>query len=85
MKKPYGSPKIAIERFVLTQHLASCSGIKISLLDMDCVSKDPDAPPFMKDMAEFGVFMDGCAAPPTGLDQEDGICYNTSVIMAFSS
>ena len=85
MKKPYGSPKIAIERFVLTQHLASCYGIKISLLDMGCVLNDPDAPPFMKDMAAFGVFMDGCAAPPTGMDQEDGVCYNTSVLMAFSS
>ena len=85
MKKPYGPPKMAIERFALTQHLASCYGLKISLLDMDCVLNDPDAPPFMKDMAAFGVFMDGCEAPPTGMDQEDGICYNTSVIMAFSS
>ena len=88
MQKKSAKPAILVERFELSQSLASCSGIKISSLDADCVVNDPDSwstPMF--DLALSGNFMPNtsCVLPPVDNDADDGICYFTSVNMAFTS
>lgn len=87
MRKKYESPRVAVERFTLTQHLASCSGIRINSTGIECVLRDSDATPGMTDLAYRGYFMDttGCEERPVGMDNYDGVCYNTSSNMAFTS
>lgn len=85
MKKQYEKPMIAVEYYQLTQSIASCS-TKIGFLDSECVLKDPDAVPQMKDLAGIGFFVDGhCDIFPEGTDGADGICYHTSANAAFNS
>ena len=85
MKKPYISPTIEMESFMLNQQIASCPGVKIGLTDMACVLTDPDAPPAMKNLAMAGYFFDGCSWTAEGGSFEDGICYHTSINLAFTS
>lgn len=89
MKKNYMTPSVEIERFSLTDQLASCAGLKINLSNSQCVLNDPDATNQMKSMAYIGMFLssdaNGCAIAPTGMDGSDGICYHTNVNMAFTS
>lgn len=80
-------PLVAVERYELTQAIASCA-TKIGFLDSDCVKKDPDATPQMKDLAWTGWFHDGgCASDKvaTGTDPYDGMCYHTNANAAFNS
>lgn len=84
MRMPYEKPMMAIERYELTQTIASCA-TKIGFLNSACVLKDPDAPPEMKDLADIGFFNDGCDMMPEGMDGQDGLCYHTSANTAFNS
>lgn len=85
MKKPYKSPTIEIESFMLNQQIASCGAIQISLTNMDCVLNDPDATPEMERLAFTGFFLDGCSLTPIGTEFDDGICYYTNINVAFTS
>lgn len=83
MKRTYHTPAIEVESFVLTQQITTCSFLKISFSDAQCVMKDPDATNGMKTLANFGYFSDGCSfQPPEG---SDGVCYHTQAYMAFTS
>ena len=85
MKKAYQAPAMAVELFALTQSIASCE-TKIGFLDSECVLKDPDAPPQMKDYAYIGWFTSGnCVETAVGMDENDGICYHTTANAAFNS
>ncbi len=74
-----------IERFELTQQVAACSGVKVHMLDSNCVKNDMSLPGSMLDLAYAGFFMDGCTLTATILEPHDGICYNTAFNMAFTS
>jgi len=75
---------LLIERFALTQMLASCS-VVIGFTNSACVLNDPDASDNMKSFAYAGFFVDGCKTVPTGIDFNDGLCYHTSVNLTFVS
>lgn len=92
MKKIYTKPMLAVERYELTQTVATCTGMKIGFFDSQCVKNDPDAPDLMKDLAYSGFFASstvsakrGCDMVGTGMEEYDGICYHTSVNAAFTS
>lgn len=86
MKMPYEKPMMAIERYELTQTIASCA-TKIGFLSSECVKNDPDATNQMKDLAWSGFFTDvnNCDDYPEGMDEFDSICYHTNANAAFSS
>lgn len=90
MKKRYQKPILSVERYALTQSLASCSGIKITNFpDKTCnedVLADTDAPSIMKGLARRNYFItaDGCTFGMEGTEI-DGICFHTSVNAAFYS
>ena len=90
MKKNYQSPKVIMELFDVTNQTGSCSAIQISSTDAMCVIRDPDSTPGMVDFAFYGGFLteQSCQIPVPDLDPEnggDGLCYHTSVAMAFTS
>ncbi len=84
MKKPYISPHLEVEQFSLTQQLAACE-LLIHSLDSACVLATPGLPPSAWDLANAGVFISGCTFEPTGMDELDGICYNTSINAGWKS
>ena len=85
MKKPYVKPQILVENFALTQQIAKCNAVRISMNDRDCVFKDPDSSPEMKQIAAAGGFMGGnCGWIPT-YQSGDGLCYFSNMHMVFSS
>lgn len=86
MKLIYEKPMMAVERYELTQSIATCV-TKIGLLNSECVIKDPDAPGPMKDYAEYyGYFISGaCDLSGEALGEYNGICYHTTANAAFSS
>ena len=91
MKKQYNKPTLSVERYALTQSLASCNGIKITNFPnknaAQDVLADGDAPSIMKSLARRGNFIagtDGCAIALDG-KEIDGICFHTSVNAAFYS
>ena len=85
MRMPYEKPMMAIERYELTQTIASCA-TKIGFLNSQCVLKDPDASPEMKSLAGIDFFVDGhCSIYPEGMEEEDGSCYHTNINTAFNS
>lgn len=84
MKKPYNAPCIAVERFSLTQHIASCTAVKINSTDMWCVISDSDASPAMVDLAFQNGFLSGSCDIPVN-DGDAGFCYHVSTAMAFTS
>ena len=85
MKKKYVRPVIELENFELTQQIASCSAVKINLTDSACVLDSPYASEEMRRLALAGFFVDKCDMLAIGMDDTDGICYMTSVNLAFSS
>lgn len=90
MKKQYEKPMLAVERYSLTQSIASCGGIKIGFTDANCIKKDDDATDAMRDWVDIGGFIgDTCDLDLTGSFEEgrDGslICYHTSANAAFNS
>ena len=84
MKKAYVKPQFLVENFALTQQIAKCSAVRISATNQQCVFKDPDASPEMKQLAAVGVFMGGCSKLPT-YQTGDGLCYFTNMHMVFAS
>ncbi|MGM9523803.1 MAG: hypothetical protein ACI3VU_05265 [Faecousia sp.] len=86
MKRAYQKPHLEIESFVLTQQITSCSYLKIGFSDKACVENDTDSTEKMMRLALTGVFSDGCELPPIFAPEgDDGICYHTSINMAFTS
>ena len=88
MKKPYVKPQILVENFALTQQIAKCNAVRISMNDRACVFKDPDSSPEMKQIAAAGGFNTmgnrGCDWMPT-YQSGDGLCYFSNMHMVFSS
>lgn len=92
MKRRYQKPTLSVERYALTQSLASCSGIKITnFADKNVkedVLADADAPSIMKSLARRGNFLagtnTGCSITLDGTEI-DGICFHTSINAAFYS
>ena len=85
MKKAYERPVLLVERFELTQRLSNCS-LLIGLTNSACVLKDTDSTIPMRNMAQAGYFTAGnCDWYPMHQDADDGVCYHTSVNLAFSS
>ena len=84
MKKAYVKPQILVENFALTQQIAKCNAIRVTFENSECVFKDPDATPEMKQLAAAGVFMNGCSQLPT-VQSGDGLCYFSNVHLVFSS
>ena len=84
MKKAYVKPQFLVENFALTQQIAKCSAVRISATNQQCVFKDPDASPEMKQLAAVGVFMGGCTKLPT-YQSGDGLCYFSNMHMVFAS
>lgn len=85
MKKNYQAPKLLVECFSLTQHLASC-GISINSTGISCVISSPAATNEMRDLAIQGYFADSCPrAPIAGPGEYDSFCYVTASGLAFGS
>ena len=85
MKKPYKKPLFLIERFGVTQMLSSCS-LLIGFQDSACVLEDTDSTIAMRNLAQAGFFNAGsCDWYPQNMDFDEGVCYHTSVNLAFSS
>lgn len=86
----YEKPAITVERYELTQAIASC-GVKICFTDSGCVAGDPHATLEMKYMAIQGWFTYGvngsapCAQLVPGGSNENGTCYHSNVGGAFNS
>lgn len=84
MKKTYRKPQLLVERFELTQHLASCA-ISINATDIGCVLTSRDATPEMKDLAIQGFFAEGCPRQPIAGAPYITFCYLTADGLAFGS
>ena len=85
MKKAYKKPLVAMESFGVTQMLTTCS-LLIGFGDENCVLNDMHSTDNMKDLAYDGFFNAGdCDWYPDHLDFDDGVCYHTSVNLAFTS
>ena len=84
MKKAYRSPQILVERFELTQHLASCA-ISINAQDIGCVLGSSDATAEMKDLAIQGYFAMDCIRQPIAGAPYITFCYLTADGLAFGS
>lgn len=86
MKKKYEKPLIAVENYVLSQAIASCS-TRIGFNSSACVFDDEDAPDGFRNLAGIGYFTaDGkCHFKPDTADVYDNICYHTSANAMFQS
>lgn len=86
MKKKYEKPLIAVENYVLSQAIASCS-TRIGFNSSPCVFDDEDAPDGFRNLAGIGYFTaDGkCYFKPKITDMFDSICYHTSANPMFQS
>lgn len=90
MKMNYEKPLVAVERYELSQAIASCI-TKIGFTNSTCVIDDRDAPFKMKQYAElFGMFSTDCTVEITTTSfaegvSEDGICYHSTINSAFTS
>lgn len=86
MRRKYEKPHLEIESFMITQQITSCAFLKIGFNNGTCVLADKDRTEHMERLANSGVFSDGCEFPPMfATEISDGICYHTSVNMAFTS
>ncbi len=85
MKKAYNKPIVLMESFGVTQMLSNCT-LRIGFQDENCVLNDTDSTDDMKILAWNSYFNAGaCAWYPQDQDFEEGVCYHTSVNLAFSS
>lgn len=86
MKLKYEKPLIAVERYALSQAIASCP-TQVGFGDNVCIAKDDDVPPLMQEMASVGLFGQGrCEVEATGIEDDyDGVCYHTNVGLLFCS
>lgn len=78
MKKQYSKPGIIIEDFRLSQHIASCEGVKHSNSwgSPQQWSKSTCAWLDMRGMALFIEGMQACTKPVDPDGEVGGICYN---------
>lgn len=94
MKRRYQKPMMAIERYALTQTIASCSGIKIAsstpgqMPTQQDILNDPDVTNAMRNWIRRGGFLGvdlGCRVSVIGQTDSDGVCYHTNINAAFNS
>ena len=81
MKKKYIKPAVAVDRYELSQAIAGCSGIKVSLESSQCFLRDPDVPANIKAYAANGWFTasGSCSIRVVSGVTYDGVCYHTQV------
>ncbi len=85
MKKAYNKPIVLMESFGVTQMLTNCT-LKIGFADAMCVLNDENSTHNMLNLAVFGTFTaNECAEYPQNTDNDEGVCYHTSVNLAFTS
>ena len=77
---------LLMESFGITQMLTSCT-LKIGFANQQCVLDDENATFDMWDLAMNGYFSPlGCEGwYPDNVDFDEGVCYHTSVNLAFTS
>lgn len=87
MKMKYEKPMVAVDRYELSQAIAGCSGIKVSLESSACFLNDPDVPAISKAYAANGWFTANgkCSIQTVSGVTYDGICYHTQVNGALPS
>lgn len=80
--KKYEKPAVLVERFSLSETLASCNTYRVNFKSDQCIL-DSDCPKEWKELAMNFYFMDGyCVGPQP---DEGAVCYITSANMAFTS
>lgn len=80
--KTYTKPIVLVERFSLSETLASCNTYRVNFKSAQCIL-DSDCPKEWKELAWNTYFMDGyCEGPQP---DEGAVCYFTSTNMAFTS
>lgn len=86
MKLKYEKPMVAVERYELSQSIASCA-IKMAVGGTQyCLLFEDPVPKPIRDAAGLGYFADSdCDIQPNKGDTFDGICYHTSAGGAFIS
>lgn len=88
MKMKYEKPMAAVERYELSQAIASCITKIGPNGSNSCVRTDADTPPKMREWATHGWFVDDTCLPtaivPIGTEF-DGICYHTQALATFQS
>lgn len=88
MKLKYEKPLIAVEKYALSQAIASCP-TQVGYNNHECIAADEDVPPAMRDFASMGVFGEGRCIPGMeafgGDDIYDGVCYHTNTNALFNS
>ena len=85
MKKAYKKPMMLMESFGVTQMLSNCT-LLIGFNNSACVLADTDSTIAMRNMALAGYFTgDNCDWYPMNNDNDQGVCYHTSVNLAFTS
>lgn len=86
MKMKYEKPMVAVERYELSQAIASCV-IKIGPNGSNsCIRTDPDTPDEMRSWAINTWFSDSTCTLTVSTGQTfDGICYHTQANAAFQS
>lgn len=94
MKKAYIKPQFVVERFALTQQIASCAYLKIGFGDSACVINNTDAsdtlvPGYYESVYSLAIsnyFSNGyCSKVPETTRDSDLLCYHTMTNMAFTS
>ncbi len=80
--KTYTKPIVLVERFSLSETLASCNTYRVNFKTAQCIL-DSDCPDKWKELAMISYFMEGyCEGPQP---DEGAVCYITSANMAFTS
>lgn len=79
MKMKYEKPLVAVDRYELSQAIAGCGAVKISLESSQCFLRDPDAPAITKAYAANGWFTANghCDIQTVAGVTYDGLCYHT--------
>lgn len=80
--KTYTKPAVLVERFSLSETLASCNTYRVNYKSDDCILRS-NCPDEWKVLAMNGYFMDGYCKG--GQPDEGAVCYITSANMAFTS
>lgn len=81
--KTYTKPIVLVERFSLSETLASCNTYRVNFKDAQCIL-DSDCPDKWKEFAIGGYFMNGYCGEGQQPD-EGAVCYLTMANMAFTS
>ena len=81
MKMKYEKPAVAVDRYELSQAIAGCSGIKVSLESSQCFLNSSNVPANIKAYAANGWFTAAgdCNIRVISGVTYDGVCYHTQV------